>query len=942
MKHDPAVGDIDLFDYAAENPVADEREDIILNEDDIRELIRNRAIPTDARFDLRTEAYLLKLAYTNNKVLSLSNSRTQILAHQVESTHRIINSLNQRFLLADEVGLGKTIEAGLVIKELIFRHGYERILIVCPASLLMQWQNEMENKFNEQFILMDRGTHRKSSRASGGKNANPWNRHAKVICSLDFIKSKSHLDDLKKTKWDVIIFDEAHRLRRDSLKSTLAYNVAEVLSENAKALLLLTATPFRGKLEELYFLVRLIDRNLLGPFQTFYNTYCLNNCDLSGLREKLSQVVIRRTKKEVGGFTRRHARTIRFELYPDERLLYDLTTRYVTEEFNRAMQAENRAVGFVMTVFQKLLDSSSMALLSALRKRKVHLESLFERANRDMMAHSIIEENPSWESMDIDEEEDAESLLGETLRKTLIELREEISTLDTLIGIAERIQVNKKGEKLREIIASLQKRKIKKVLIFTQFTTTQEYLRGILSDYHVEIFNGSMDKDRKEEAIQNFKEKAEILISTEAGGEGRNLQFCNILINYDLPWSPLKIEQRIGRIHRFGQTSDVFIYNFSTVDTVAERVLQVLTRKLKLFEESIGTPDILLGQIEEELNLNRIFMEMALSKKNSRQINSEIDGKLEVARKSYEKLSQLAISTRLDLNYDEYYKTTLKEREYSNKRIEQFIARLRAEYAEVDGLIGRKNALTRLYAIKKMPDGSAPARRHATFDSDRALDNDSIEFLAFGNPIIDTLIQRCQQREFGGLTGVRFIRHHRRVSGLLFNYLVTFRSIASHQELVPVFVPLSAKLGEEETCAIEALSCQALFAKERHDGLDLLMAQAARQADALFDEAGRRIRAKAMARACEINEEMNASIVAEIDKIRDAYDQRLKEYEEQLERQVCQMKWFDKDMKSAITRTKNRINQEKREREKLLSEQNRRHTIATAIELLSAGILIAR
>ena len=356
-----------LFEKEISQHVSDNNDSLVIkNEDKIKKLIKEETITYDGRLDLRIEAGVLKLAYTYNKLLSLSNSRTRILAHQVESTHRIINSLNQRFLLADEVGLGKTIEAGLVIKELIFRFDYQRILIICPASLVLQWQTELKSKFNESFEVMDRQALKKYRRS----HTNPWNACGRIICSLDFIKNISHKEDITKSTWDVIVIDEAHRLRRDDLKTTLSYNVAELLSQYSKAFLLLTATPFRGKLEELYYLIKLIDKNLLGPFQTFYNTYCLNDCDLSGLRQKISSAIIRRTKKEIGGFTKRHAKTIKFEFFPEERILYDATTKYVIEEYNKAMQTENRAVGFVMTVFQKLLRLFKPGTLVRAKKKK--------------------------------------------------------------------------------------------------------------------------------------------------------------------------------------------------------------------------------------------------------------------------------------------------------------------------------------------------------------------------------------------------------------------------------------------------------------------------------------------------------------------------------------------------------------------------------------------
>ena len=620
-----------------------------------------KSVPlSDCRsFFLKAESYFLQFAYANNKILSLSNSRTRILAHQVESTHRIISALNQRFLVADEVGLGKTIEAGLVLKELVYRYNYKRILIICPASLLYQWQNEMQSKFNENFIIMDRKELQKAEKSAGEKG-NPWKEHDRIMCSLDFIKNSRFSEEIKNTWWDAVVFDEAHRLRRDSGHATLAYTAAELISKRTKALLMLTATPFRGKLEELYYLIRLLDRNILGPFQTFYNEYCTDNADLSTLRHKIFPVIIRRTKKEVGGFTKRFARTIKFELYEDERELYDKTTKYVIEEFNRAQQTENRAVGFVMTVFQKMLDSSTFALGSSLKRRVKRLSELADEVEAGrLIIKTIGEEDPSL-MLDQEQPENVSFISSD---KTVDEIRKEIKTIRELTRISDSIAVNKKGEKLKGLLKDLKKRGYGKFLIFTQFRTTQDYLMRILDSFNVEAFNGSMNRDEKEEALLTFKEEADILISTEAGGEGRNMQFCNIIINYDLPWSPLKIEQRIGRLHRFGQEKDVYVYNFSTRGTVAERVLEVLENKLRLFEESIGAPDVLLGQVEDELKLNRLFMEMASGKKSRGLVKSEIEERLEAARKSYEKLDSLTLTDRMDFNYDEYYRINPKREE---------------------------------------------------------------------------------------------------------------------------------------------------------------------------------------------------------------------------------------------------------------------------------------
>lgn len=911
---------------------------IIKGEEEIRNLMQKGILP-DIRFDLKIEAHVLKLAHSNNKLLSLSNSRTQILAHQVESTHRIINSISQRFLIADEVGLGKTIEAGLVLKEMIFRHGYRRMLIVCPASLIMQWQNELQSKFNEDFLIMDRTELNKIRKKGEG---NPWETCDRIICSLDFIKSRSNMDDLKQAGWDIVIMDEAHRLRRDSLHSTLSYNAAEVLSKNAKSFLLLTATPFRGKLEELYYLVRLVDKNLLGPFQTFYQAFCLNNPDFSMLREKISSVIIRRTKKEVGGFTKRHAKTVRFELFPEERNLYDATTKYVVEEFNRAILGENRAVGFVMTVFQKLLDSSTFALVSALKKRRVNLSSIMEGAEKKIMAGRLLEKKieAGFDDFDDFDEDEFDSLVSSALKKTFNEIKEEISVLDNLIKIGGAIDRNKKAEKLKELLHRIRKNKCGKVLIFTQFKTTQEYLKDVLSDFEVGIFNGSMDRDQKEEAMRNFRDKAYILISTEAGGEGRNMQFCNVLINYDLPWSPLKIEQRIGRIHRFGQPKDVFIYNFSTKDTVAERILEVLTKKLKLFEESIGTPDILLGQIEDGLNLNSIFMDMAAGA-GARKINSEIESKLQTARENYEKLSELTVSREMDFNYDEYYRITLQDRQYSNNRIENFINTLRGCDEFVDALLSRKNRTTGQYTVKMLPDGTK-ADKQATFDSNLALKNETIEFLAFGNPVIDHLTSRCRCTDFGGITGIKFIRHQKKAAGMIFYYLVTLFSFSEHQELIPVFVSGDNSLRDHDLEEIEEKSIE-LPLQQRVSDRDIPdFSFITRKSGKYFEKARERIIKKIDSRITEMSLDIGKSITPEIEKVRDSYDKKIREFEEQLERQICQMKWFKKDMKSAITRTKNRISQETGEKEDILARYKGYRDVKYSIELINAGVLITQ
>lgn len=938
MKAELTDNELDLFSLEGSVEEASPGEDEIRGEEEILRLLQDFPLEKGLKFHLKTEAFLLPLAYANNKILSLSNSRTRILAHQVESTHRIVNALRHRFLIADEVGLGKTVEAGLVLKEFIYRYNYQRILIACPASLLYQWQHEMKSKFNEEFTIIDRKVLNRAQKEAGEKG-NPWMFHDRVICSLDFIKNDAFREDLKETPWDAVVFDEAHRLRRDAAGSTQAFVMAEIVAARTRALLLLSATPFRGKLEELYFLISLLDKNILGPFQSFSHDYCIEGADVSSLREKISEVVIRRTKNEVGGFTKRHARTVKFDLYPDERLLYDETTRYVVEEFNRALQTENRAVGFVMTVFQKLLDSSSHALERALRNRLAKLKDMVERAEGGSLITADLRDHLDPDEID---DEQVDSFVDLSLEKTVAELKAEIKVISRLILLAEKIECDKKGEKLCELLASLQKKGRKKFIIFTQFRTTQDYLAGLLKDYDVVVFNGSMSAEEKEQAIIDFKERAEIIIATEAGGEGRNMQFCDVLINYDLPWSPLKIEQRIGRIHRFGQARDVMIFNFSTSDTVAERVLEVLTRKLKLFEESIGPPDIMLGQIEDELKLNDLFMEMAAGRKKSAAVNREIDERVQAARKHYEKLADLTVARRMDFNYDEYYRITLKEREFTSRRIERFVELLQEEDDFALQHLAKRHRGNNLFPVRYSDD--EVKGKYGTFDSKLAMERENLEFLAFGHPIVDTLFSYARGNDFGGRTGLKVIRGEgtrELPPGLLFNYIVTFESVRKTRELMtvvvfPDLVVDSFSLADFEREAIEEKGACQLPPHLNNDDIDALLLRAPE----LMADARERLQGKISDRVMDMCDNLDFQVDPELEKVRESYGRTIRELEEKLELQESRMKWYGKDMRGAITRTRNRIMKARREREHLIETLKGYLGVKHSAEMVNACVLI--
>ncbi len=910
----------------------------------------------DVNFALRVlDAYRIKISHTHDKLTSLSNSRTRLLPHQIEATHHVAGALRPRFILADEVGLGKTIEAGLIMKELTLRRGYEKVLVITPAALLVQWQQEMRSKFNEEFTILNRRTF-----AEGLASRQKTRR---LLVSLDFIKNEPYASEIHKRKWDMVVFDEAHRLRRDFLKSTRAYAFAEQIAPRCDAFLLLTATPFRGKLEELYHLVRLIDPHLLGPPNAFFQEFIQNMSDrsMARLKEKITSVMLRRRKVEVGGFTRRIARTVRLELSPEERQLYDATTDYVKREYNLAVREGNRTDSFIMIVFQKLLDSSSRALVGALDRRRARLEEAlyrspglplaFQRGDTSLegSAEAPPELASAFDPLEFEEwREDEwgpdhesgpgretnaprETATGGAL-KSLQEQRKEILTLSRLVKLGRAIRVDRKLTKLRETLVKLGQEGYVKFVIFTQFKTTMEYLAEDLGrDFRVTVFHGSLSLNEKEAAVGEFKQKTEIFICTEAGGEGRNLQFASALINYDLPWSPLKIEQRIGRIHRFGQERDCLILNFSTRDTVAERVLEVLETKIKLFEESIGPSDTLLGAVEEELNFPGLMMQFAAGQKTGREMDLEIGEQLKLAERGFRKLNELLTPRCVDFNLQDYYAHTGDCRRIDNRNLENFTLQYLDSAVDEHFRLQQKvrpesSGSAPEYVIEDLAQGRmAPA----TFRSDIALGDDRVDFLALGHRLVDRAL------DF-------FLAHPRRKSvqpmcapagqppGLYFVFLCRFPK-ARREELISCLIPADSR-------SRPVLPDDLLFPL----GLVLTPddAPATTPEDGVvLEERTTRARsivlAKAEERAREVTDSLHGQFKGEEYKLEISFRKKIRLLEEKKGRQKMRYGQNPRpEVRAAITRTENELIQAQTELQYHLTRVRQAGQIEPELELL--------
>ena len=571
---------------------------------------------------LRYVAMLSKIKNeTSGGILSKLSSGIIPLPHQLHVLNRALSNNNVRYILADEVGLGKTIEAGLIIKELKTRGLIKRILVVCPTGLVTQWSLEMQDKFNEKFHVIlpeDYDTIRKIT-----GNEDVYGQFDQVISPMDSIKplerrvgwteekiaeyNEERIYSIINSGWDLVVIDEAHRVAGSS-GEVARYKLGKLLAAASPYLLLLTATPHNGKTEPFLRLIRLVDE------KAFPNINAI-------VKEQVAPYVIRTEKREAidnnGNKLFKNRTTRAIELHWDERhsmqrRLYEMVSDYVSKNYNKAMRNRGKNMWFVflLIMMQRLVTSSTSAVRESMERRVKILE----------------EQAFKYQSMS--EEEFAEMELEENMEDAIaaisLDIKEEIAQLNDIIAVAKQAEfqyLDVKVEPLLEIIDDLfAEDRQRKVIIFTEFVATQSYLVKLLKDrgYSTSILNGSMSIEERNAVLQEFKTETDILISTDAGGEGLNLQFSNCIINYDLPWNPMKIEQRIGRVDRIGQQRDVIVYNFILADTVENRVKAVLEEKLSVILKEIGIDKYsdVLDSETAELNFTDAYMKSIRNPKN--------------------------------------------------------------------------------------------------------------------------------------------------------------------------------------------------------------------------------------------------------------------------------------------------------------------------------------
>ncbi len=550
---------------------------------------------------------------TAGGLLSSLSSGIIPLPHQLHVLNRAMETNNIRYILADEVGLGKTIEAGMIIKELKARGLVQRVLVVCPTGLVTQWASEMQEKFHERFQVILPSDYDTIKRLTDSDDV--YGQYNQVISPMDSIKplekragwsdekvekyNEERIYSIINSGWDLIIIDEAHRVAGSS-GEVARYKLGNLLSQASPYLLLLSATPHNGKTEPFLRLVRLLDA------EAFPNAKSI-------VKEQVAPYLIRTEKREAidnnGNLLFKNRITHLVTLQWDERHslqreLYQMVSSYVAKTYNKALRnkKKNMCLIFLLIIMQRMVTSSTAAVRQSLERRLNVLKTQNTRLG------TLTEED--LEDLNI------EDGVEEALEAMSLDMEEEIAELERIIAVAKQAEFQHPDVKVETLTdtldALLSDDRDQKVIVFTEFVATQLYLRELLVNkgFTVTILNGSMSVEDRDAALREFREQSNIFISTDAGGEGLNLQFANIIINYDLPWNPMKIEQRCGRADRIGQPRDVHIYNFIVGDTIENRVREVLEEKLSVILEEMGVDkysDVLDSEVAE-LDFTEVYM----------------------------------------------------------------------------------------------------------------------------------------------------------------------------------------------------------------------------------------------------------------------------------------------------------------------------------------------
>ncbi|WP_217997838.1 DEAD/DEAH box helicase [Alicyclobacillus acidiphilus] len=565
------------------------------------ELLARLPAVSTREVDLHQQAVRLSLRSGFEELLSLKLlHEITPFPHQIRTVERVLRRMRGRALLCDEVGLGKTIEAGIVMTEYLLRGLVKRVLILTPPSLVEQWKEEVTRKLGLAFVCYDEARFKAADK--------PWQTFEHIIASLDTAKREPHRDEILATEFDLVIVDEAHHLKN---KSTLAWKFVNQLKK--KYILLLTATPIENDMSELFNLITLLKPGQLLTEAEYKRRFIdksdpLQPKNVAELKKLVQGVMIRNRRSTTGVIhSTRSAETILVPQSPDEQLFYTRLSQFVKDRLQAGVHAASRSKSTELRE-DRLADEGRTGGL-----QPFVVKQLLRQAGSS-----------------------AACVLA-TLRKSL-----SIPGIQEVIDIGERIRMSGKEDALLKIV----KNTPDQVVVFTGFVETQHAVSKFLEHAGLDVvtFHGGMSRAQKEQSIEKFRAGVKVLVSTESGGEGRNLQFCHCMVNYDIPWNPMRIEQRIGRIHRIGQQQDVTIYNLAAKGTMEEHILRILDAKVNLFQLVIGELDMILGTLDEKREFEDILMDIWLKAKDEDELVQGVEqlgDELLAAKTHYQKVRDL-------------------------------------------------------------------------------------------------------------------------------------------------------------------------------------------------------------------------------------------------------------------------------------------------------------
>lgn len=720
------------------------------------------ADPAKAFLALETTRYRFASLY--DPLIAMNTSKVDPLPHQIEAVYsKTLQKPRIRFLIADDPGAGKTIMAGLIIKELKIRNLVKRILIVAPGHLKDQWRRELAERFEETFIPVGR------TYADSLFGQNVWLRENQIVTSIDFAKREDVLPSIAAAYFDLIIVDEAHKMSAyrygEKIDKTSRYKLGETLAKITNHLLFLTATPHKGDPENFRLFLDLLEP---GFFAT-------NEMLEESIKNKDNELFIRRIKEDLKNFEGeplflpRYVKTTAFQWgtkSPKEKNLYNDLSRYVNTQYNKALTKDKRRnIAFALVILQRRLASSTYALLKSLDRRKKRLEEYLQGAEQKL---KLPEKDYDFDTIDDMSEEERwqEEEIWETLSvaENKEELKKEIETIQRLINQAKEIIQNEEEIKLKEFrdaLIDLAKKfddpKDKKILVFTESRDTLEYLERKIKawGYHTNTIHGGMKLEERVKAESIFKHETDVMIATEAAGEGINLQFCHLMLNYDIPWNPNRLEQRMGRIHRYGQDKEVYIFNLVAIDSREGMVLYRLFAKLEEIRKAMGSDKVfdVLNEVLYNKNLSQLMMDAAANARSLDDILKEID--ITVDEKYIAQVKENlgeSLATRY-IDYTRIKEMALKAREqrlipeytenYFKKAFIKAEGKLRERkdgFLAIDAIpydirnIAEQDLFKKSYGelLKKYPK--------VTFDKEIAFKNKDAEFITFGNPLFEAIL----------------------------------------------------------------------------------------------------------------------------------------------------------------------------------------------------------